>query len=386
MVATNIPKEVLAFVGQPAFPTFTPDCAHCRKTLCSRGCHYGYIEGKGNYTELANPVRLPQRTYHGQSAIMTDIFLSYASEDLDQAKSLVRALEAEGFSIFWDRAVPGGASWRDVIGEKLEAAAVVIVLWSVRSVESVWVSDEADFARNQAKLIPVLLDEVEPPLGFRAIQAADLTKWDGARSHPSFIRLIEAIHQLTGPSAVRSVSTDLPGKTISVDPARNYRRQPRASQTRVFVAHASADKPKLKPILVTLIDQGFQLWVDKPQQIGLGGAYETRLAADRIQYGQDWRESIRVAVVGADAVLAFWSNDAVNGRREQFHYEVYMGMMQKKLSQCRIDSVAFEAIGMPYTFDHIADLSQVSLGAYHPELDYLMQDMTRRRRAWWRLW
>ncbi len=63
-----------------------------------------------------------------------------------------------------------------------------------------------------------------------------------------------------------------------------------------------------------------------------------------------------------------------------------MGMMQNKLNQCRIDEVALTEIGMPYTFDQIADLSQVSLGVYHPELDYLMQDIVRRRRAWWRLW
>ena len=63
-----------------------------------------------------------------------------------------------------------------------------------------------------------------------------------------------------------------------------------------------------------------------------------------------------------------------------------MGMMQQKLNQCRIDSVAFEDVGMPYTFDHIADLSQVSVGAYHPELYYLMQDMILQRRAWWRFW
>jgi hypothetical protein len=45
-----------------------------------------------------------------------------------------------------------------------------------------------------------------------------------------------------------------------------------------------------------LIEEGFHLWVDKPQQIGLGAEYEARLASDRIKYGLDWRESIRVAV------------------------------------------------------------------------------------------
>src|SRR5512136_3157733 len=108
---------------------------------------------------------------------MSDIFLSYAHEDQDQAQSLARALEAQGLSVYWDRAIPAGASWRSIIGEALEAAAVVIVLWSVRSVKSESVLAEADSGRNHAKLLPVLLDDVEPPLGFRTIQAADLREW-----------------------------------------------------------------------------------------------------------------------------------------------------------------------------------------------------------------
>jgi hypothetical protein len=75
-----------------------------------------------------------------------------------------------------------------------------------------------------------------------------------------------------------------------------------------------------------------------------------------------------------------------SGPREQFHYEVYMAMMQKKLNQCRIDDVALNAIGMPYTFDQIADLSQVRTGIYHTELDYLMHDLVRKQRPWWRFW
>ena len=316
----------------------------------------------------------------------TEVFLSYAREDRDSASLVARALEQHGLTVSWDRELAPGANWHNVIGKALEAASAVIVLWSVRSVESSRVLDEADSGRQQGKLIPVLVDNVNPPLGFGQFQSADLTSWDGSPKAPEFALLLTAVVRLTGQPPSGPVPDDSPGETIGVDPTTRYKRLPGASRTKVFVAHATADKPRLRPILMTLIDQGFPLWVDKPQQIGLGAGYETRLAADRIQYGQDWRESIRVAVARSDAVLAFWSHDAVNGRREQFHYEVYMGMMQRKLSQCRIDQVSFPDIGMPYTFDHIADLSTMSEGAYHPDLDYLMQDMSARKRAWWRLW
>lgn len=315
---------------------------------------------------------------------MSDVFLSYSREDRDKATSLARALENAGLTTFVDRRIVAGASWDDVIEKELRAASAVVVLWSERSTKSDWVKVEADAARREHKLVPARLDTVRLPLGFSQIETADLSDWDGSREHTGLQSLIEATIRHVRPVR-RSESHGLvPGDATPEDPGRRYRELTGATRTNVFIAHASADKPKLKPVLVPLIDQGFRLWVDKPHLIGLGALHESRLASNRIQYGEDWRESIRVAVGKADAVLAFWSLDAVNGRREQFHYEVYMAMMQKKLNQCRIDSVPFSDIGMPYTFDQIADLSQVSPHAYSAELDYLMSDLVNRRRAWWR--
>jgi hypothetical protein len=317
---------------------------------------------------------------------MADIFLSYAREDRERARALANAFAAEGFSVFWERLVAAGQAWSKVIGEALSDASAVVVLWSVNSVRSDWVAAEADEGRREEKLIPVLLDDRRPPLGFLDLYAADLRHWDGSTDDPEFRSLLRAVSDLTGRTVARSPDRPAPGNVVHDDAARRYKPIRNAKKTIVFIAHASADKPRLKPMLITLIDQGFQLWVDRPQQIGLGPGYESRLASARIQYGHDWRESIRLAVAKADTVLACWSKDAVQGRREQFHYEVYMGMMQKKLNQCRIDDISLEDIGMPYTFDQIADLGQMTEGKYHPDLDYLMQDMAARRRARWRFW
>lgn len=48
---------------------------------------------------------------------MTDIFVSYATEDRDRVRPLVEVLEAEGWDVFWDREIPPGRSWDDVIQE-----------------------------------------------------------------------------------------------------------------------------------------------------------------------------------------------------------------------------------------------------------------------------
>ena len=53
---------------------------------------------------------------------MSDIFISYASEDRERIQPLVRALEQAGWSVFWDRTIPAGKTWREVIGGEIRDA------------------------------------------------------------------------------------------------------------------------------------------------------------------------------------------------------------------------------------------------------------------------
>ena len=56
------------------------------------------------------------------------------------------ALEARGWSVFWDRRIPWVQTWRSHIGRALENARCVVVAWSEHSINSeVWgvsVNDE----------------------------------------------------------------------------------------------------------------------------------------------------------------------------------------------------------------------------------------------------
>jgi len=97
---------------------------------------------------------------------MADIFISYASEDRSRVEQLAKALEDQGWSVFWDRTIPAGKTWRQVIGEALETARSVIVAWSKTSVDSRWVQEEADRGLERNILIPILIDKLKPPLGF----------------------------------------------------------------------------------------------------------------------------------------------------------------------------------------------------------------------------
>src|SRR6516165_879184 len=130
---------------------------------------------------------------------MSDIFISYASDDRPRAETFAHTLEGRGWSTFWDRTIPIGKTWRETIGRELNGARCVIVLWSKTSIQSSWVQEEADDAKQRGLLVPILIENVEPPIGFRSIQAAHLENWNGTESTEAFRRLIADIAALIGP-------------------------------------------------------------------------------------------------------------------------------------------------------------------------------------------
>jgi hypothetical protein len=127
---------------------------------------------------------------------MASVFLSYDREDADRARPIAAALEKAGHSVWWDRHIKGGAQYSKEIDLALKAADAVVVLWSERSVESAWVRDEAAAGRDSGRLVPVSLDETEPPLGFRQYQTIDLSGWTG-RGRPRLLQaMLEAVEAL----------------------------------------------------------------------------------------------------------------------------------------------------------------------------------------------
>lgn len=58
---------------------------------------------------------------------MSSIFLSYAA-DRARVEPLVKATEAHGFDVWWDRDISLGESYHRVIEKALESAACAIVI------------------------------------------------------------------------------------------------------------------------------------------------------------------------------------------------------------------------------------------------------------------
>ncbi len=127
---------------------------------------------------------------------MSDIFVSYKSEDVQRVARLAQALQRYGLDIWWDRYLPGGENWQAAIQGALENAKCVIVVWTKASVGQTgdFVRDEARDGKRRNILVPVKLDRVAPPLGFGETQTIDLTRWKGSSTDdPFFQDLLAAV-------------------------------------------------------------------------------------------------------------------------------------------------------------------------------------------------
>ncbi|MHA7873028.1 MAG: TIR domain-containing protein, partial [Hyphococcus sp.] len=132
---------------------------------------------------------------------MAHLFISYARHDRPRIEKLSAALEAAGHSVWWDRHIRGGAAFAKDIEAQLGKADAIIVAWSSNANESDWVKDEAVFARDKGKLIPICLTDCEAPIGFRQYQSVDFQHWRGDEDGAPLRALLDAIAEMTGGEA-----------------------------------------------------------------------------------------------------------------------------------------------------------------------------------------
>lgn len=128
---------------------------------------------------------------------MATVFLSYDHDDAALAGPIAAALEANGHQVWWDRHIHGGAEYNSEIETAVERADAVVVLWSANSVRSAWVRDEAGEGRDAGKLVPITIEAVKPPMGFRQFQTIDLTGWHGGKRIPRLPELLLALDRVS---------------------------------------------------------------------------------------------------------------------------------------------------------------------------------------------
>jgi hypothetical protein len=127
---------------------------------------------------------------------MNEIFISYAREDRAKAAAIAALFQGQGWSVWWDRSIPPGRSFDQVIEEALGAARCVVVLWSSASASSDWVKTEAAEGLARKILVPVRTEEINLPLEFRRLQTVDLTRWKGDAADPELREFLDAVAAL----------------------------------------------------------------------------------------------------------------------------------------------------------------------------------------------
>ena len=158
--------------------------------------HFGHV---ARDLPLSCPVR-----YEG---LVAEVFLSYARENAGDARRVAAELRRLGISVWWDEDLPAHRPYSDVIGERLAAAAAVIVLWSQEASRSHWVRAEADAARNRGVLVQATLDDSLPPLPFNQYHSPSLNSWTGEAAHLGWSAVVASVSSLIEGSDPSQIAT-----------------------------------------------------------------------------------------------------------------------------------------------------------------------------------
>lgn len=162
---------------------------------------------------------------------MADVFVSYARFDRVRVEPLVRALESQGYSVWWDPEIAAGQEFDDLIAKELAQAGCVVVVWTEASVDSRWVRGEARDAADRGLLVPVRFGAPQLPIDVRAIHTTDFDDWNNDPESPPFRAVSKSIGALLKrPTAETERATEirkpsicvLPFENISGDPEQSY--------------------------------------------------------------------------------------------------------------------------------------------------------------------
>lgn len=133
----------LVFLGEaplrpfPSCPPWSTSYSPFRRCPPNRNKPPRRASGRQS-TRCSVPSRLARARSRRIRPPVSDIFISYANEDRSRVRPLADALSGHGWSVWWDREIPAGRTFDQVIAEALAGARCVLVVRSRDSVRSDW--------------------------------------------------------------------------------------------------------------------------------------------------------------------------------------------------------------------------------------------------------
>ncbi|HEX5961882.1 MAG TPA: TIR domain-containing protein [Rhodanobacteraceae bacterium] len=155
---------------------------------------------------------------------MADVFVSYARADKARVAPLVAAIEANGWSVWWDPEISPGEEFDDQIDAEIDAAKAVLVVWTPTSVASRWVRGEAREAADRGILVPVRFEQARLPMDVRAIHTTDLDDWGEDPASPKLQECLRALKTMIAKadSAQAAQDTAGAGPVVPAKPAPRF--------------------------------------------------------------------------------------------------------------------------------------------------------------------
>lgn len=93
-----------------------------------------------------------------------DAAVSYARADQARVETIIAGLKAGGLTVWFDKDIPGGALWEEIIARNYRASGALLFFVSKASLASQRCSEEVSTARTLGKpIIPVLLEKLKLP-------------------------------------------------------------------------------------------------------------------------------------------------------------------------------------------------------------------------------
>lgn len=140
---------------------------------------------------------------------MVDVFISYKREEKERCQRIAAKLKALDLDVWFDARLTTGESFDREIESTIKKAKAVLVLWSPASTESKWVRNEAGIGEERGVLAAIQLSPCALPIQFRSTHYEVLHEPGFSDDHPSWLKVLDRIGELTRRPGLASYSRAL---------------------------------------------------------------------------------------------------------------------------------------------------------------------------------